>query len=145
MHQLYTDTRGDSDFDMKLPYLEFSGSFLPIVSIWLKGDKEWVEFKAFVDSGAGYSIFQAEMAEILDIRFEEGREDYVTVGDGSLIKTYLHKIPVKLAGEEFEGLIGFSRQLGIGFNVIGRHDIFERFKICFDEQEKVVEFYPMTK
>jgi len=33
-----------------------------------------------------------------------------------------------------------SKQLGIGFNIIGRKDVFERFKICFDEKEKVVEF-----
>jgi len=34
-----------------------------------------------------------------------------------------------------------SKQLGIGFNIIGRKDVFERFKICFDEKEKVIEFY----
>ena len=27
-------------------------------------------------------------------------------------------------------------------NIIGRLDIFDRFKICFDESEKIVEFYP---
>jgi len=40
---------------------------------------------------------------------------------------------------EFQAEIGFSRQLGIGFNVIGRKDIFERFVICFDERNKIVE------
>ena len=40
---------------------------------------------------------------------------------------------------EFEAEIGFSRQLGIGFNIIGRKDIFERFVICFDESNKIVE------
>ena len=42
-------------------------------------------------------------------------------------------------------MIGFSRRLGIGFNIIGRKDIFERFKICFDEKEKMVEFYPIVE
>ena len=57
----------------------------------LKGnaDREWVEFKAFVDSGAGYSVFQAEMAEILGLSLENGEEEYVTVGDGSQIKVYI--------------------------------------------------------
>ena len=27
-------------------------------------------------------------------------------------------------------------------NIIGRLDIFDRFKICFDESEKITEFYP---
>jgi len=47
---------------------------------------------------------------------------------------------IQLALEEFEAMIGFSKQLGIGFNIIGRRDIFERFKVCFTENERVVEF-----
>jgi len=38
---------------------------------------------------------------------------------------------IKIGDEEFEAVIGFSKQLGIGFNIIGRKDI--------DEKEKVVE------
>lgn len=146
MHKLHTNRGGDGDFIMimKLPYLKFRGRFLPIVSTWLKGSEEWVEFKAFVDSGAGYSVFKAEMAEILGLRLEDGKMDYVTVGDGSQIKVYIHKIPVKLADEEFEAAIGFSRRLGIGFNIIGRLDIFNKFTVCFDESKKIVEFHTKT-
>ena len=144
MHKLHTNRRGDGDFVMKLPYIKFRDRFLPIVSIWLKGGEEWVEFKAFVDSGAGYSIFKAEMAEILGLRLEDGKESYVTVGDGSLIKVYLRDVRVRIADKEFEAAVGFSRHLGIGFNVIGRLDIFERFKICFDESEKMIEFFPKS-
>ena len=144
MHKLHTNRGGDGDFVMKLPYLKFRDRFLPIVSIWLKGSEEWGEFKAFVDSGAGYSIFKSEMAEILGLRLENGKMEYVTVGDGSQIKVYIHKIPVKLADEVFEAAIGFSRRLGIGFNIIGRLDIFNRFTVCFDESEKIVEFHTKT-
>ena len=104
-----------------------------------------MEFRAFVDSGAGYSIFQAEMAEILGLRLENGTESYVTVGDGSQIKVYIHRVKVKIAELEFDASIGFSRHLGIGFNIIGRLDIFDRFKVCFDESERVVEFQLKSK
>ena len=30
--------------------------------------------------------------------------------------------------------------LVLGFNILGRKSVFERFKICFNEREKVVEF-----
>ena len=56
-----------------------------------------------------------------------------------MIAVYFHKLPVKFSEIEFEAEIGFSKQLGIGFNIIGRKDIFERFVICFDEKRKVVE------
>ncbi|MCH8070071.1 MAG: hypothetical protein IID16_12520 [Candidatus Marinimicrobia bacterium] len=117
MHKLYTNRGRDDNLVVKRPYLKFRGRFLPIVSIWLKcnDDKEWVEFKAFVDSGAAYSVFQAEMAEILGLSLEDGKMEYMTVGDGSQINVYIHKVRCKLAdqpdepaSEEFEATIGFS-------------------------------------
>ena len=126
---------------MRFPYVQFRGMFSPIVPIRFRfKNGSWVEFKAYVDSGAGYSIFHAEITEILGLELEEGDKAYVTVGDGSLIPVYSHQIMIQLADEEFEAMVGFSRRLGIGFNIIGRKDIFERFRICFDEKEKVVEF-----
>lgn len=125
---------------MKFPYIKHAGRFLPIIPIELKG-KEWLVFDAYVDSGAGYSIFHSDVAAILGIKLEEGKEDYVIVGDGSRIRVYIHSIRIKLAGREFEAMIGFSRRLGIGFNVLGQKDIFNRFKICFDLSERIIEFY----
>ena len=125
---------------MKFPYLKLRGKVAPILPIELKG-KEWISYDAYVDSGAGYSVFHSDVADDLEIRLEDGEKAYVTVGDGSQIIVYLHKIIVRFSGEEFEAMIGFSRHLGIGFNIIGRLDIFDRFKICFDELEKNVEFY----
>jgi len=49
-------------------------------------------------------------------------------------------LEVKIGEITFKATIGFSKQLGIRFNIIGRKDFFERFKVCFDEREKVVEF-----
>jgi hypothetical protein len=126
---------------MRIPYVQFRGKFSPIVPIRLKHrNGEWTEFKAYVDSGASYSIFRAEIADILELKLEDGEKAYVTVGNGSLIPVYSHQITIQLAEEEFKATIGFSKRLGIGFNILGRKDVFERFKICFDEREKTVEF-----
>ncbi len=126
---------------MKFEYQELAGSLLPIVPIELKG-KEWISFDAYVDSGASYSIFHADMAEDLGINLEEGKEDYISVADGSRIKIYMHNIDVKIANKVFNARIAFSKHLGVGFNIIGRLDIFDRFKICFDEKERSIEFHP---
>jgi len=126
---------------MKFNYVQFRGRFLPIVPIRFKHrDGGWTEFKGYVDSGASYSIFRAVICEILGLNLEEGDKEYITVGDGSVIPVYLHKIIIQIAGKEFKAMIGFSRRLGIGFNILGRKDIFERFKVCFDERERTVEF-----
>jgi len=126
---------------MKFPYQQRHGRFLPIIPIKLKSvSGEWITFDAFVDSGASYSIFTAEIGEILGLDVEDGNKIYVTVGDGSLITVYLHELEVKIGDKMFKATIGFSKQLGIGFNIIGRKDVFERFKVCFNEKEKIVEF-----
>jgi TPP-dependent trihydroxycyclohexane-1,2-dione (THcHDO) dehydratase len=126
---------------MKFPYLEFEGKYLPIVPIKIKG-REWVEFQAFVDTGAGYSIFMYDIADVLGIDAEKGKKEFVKIGDGSFIEVFTFKLRVMFAGKEFNAKIGFSRGLGVGFNIIGRQDIFDNFKVCFDESEKTVEFVP---
>ena len=125
---------------MRYKYVEERGRFLPIIPIRLEGKNGWVTFSGYVDSGATYSIFRAEIAEILSIDIEKGEKQYVVVGDGSLIRVYIHRIIIELAGKIFEASIGFSRQLGIGVNIIGRKDIFDRFIICFNERDKHMEF-----
>ena len=125
---------------MRYPYLEERGKFAPIIPIRLMGRSGWITFDAYVDSGATYSIFKPEMAEILGIEPDKGERQYVTVGDGSLITVYLHKVKIDLAGKIFEATIGFSKQLGIGFNILGRKDIFDNFVITFNEKGKYVDF-----
>ena len=126
---------------MKFSYLKLRSKLAPIVPIELKG-REWVSYDAYVDSGAGYSVFHSDAADDLEIKLEDGKKAYITVGDGSQIIVYLHKVPVRIADQELEAILGFSRHLGIGFNIIGRLDLFDGFRICFDESEKIVEFYP---
>jgi len=52
-------------------------------------------------------------------------------------------VKVSLAGQEFEATIGFSKGLGVGFHILGRKTIFDRFGIYFNEKEKYVEFTPL--
>jgi len=123
---------------MKVEYINFRGKFLPLVPIELKG-KEWVTFLAYLDSGASYTVFHSDVLKILDLEMTKGRKEFITVGDGSLMVVYFHRVLVKFSEIKFEAEIGFSKQLGIGFNIIGRKDVFERFVICFDEKNRIVE------
>lgn len=125
---------------MKSPYINLRGKLLPIVPIEVND----IELYAFVDSGASFSIFHSDIAEILDIKIESGEKIFVTVGDGSLIPVYIHELKVKFAGKEFSAKIGMSKKLGIGFDITGRKDFFENFKICFDEKNKTVDAIEYT-
>ncbi len=127
---------------MKFSYQFFEGKFLPIINIKLKGKKEWVEFSGFIDTGASYCLFHADVAEVLGITLENGQKEEMVLGDGDILPVYIHTLSVSLAGKEFNARIGFSKQLNINMYIIGRKDIFEHFIIAFNERDKWIEFQP---
>ena len=130
---------------MKFEYVNIRGNFLPIVPIEIKGREEWVVLRAFVDTGASQSIFHSGFAEVLGIEVEEGKEINVMVGDGSFIPVYLHTVKVKFAEEHFNATIGFSKRLGVEFNILGRKDFFDRFIFTFNDYHKVLEVTKILK
>jgi len=67
---------------------------------------------------------------------------YLQVGDGSFIPVYLHDLEMQLGAERFVSKVGFSDKLGVAFNLLGRRTVFDRFKICFLESERVLTFEP---
>ncbi len=113
---------------------------VPMIPIKLKGQDRWFEFWAFVDSGATYSIFACKEAEGLGIDIMQGRKTMVVVGDGSYIPVYLFNLPVSIGEIEFTAEIGFSERLGVGFNLLGRRDFFDIFRVCFSDMEGKVTF-----
>jgi hypothetical protein len=124
---------------MKFSYVKFDDKYLPVVPLIVKGKVE-AEINAFVDSGAGVSVFNYDIGEILGIDVEKGKKEFVKIGDGSFIEIFVHTLHVKLAGKAFKAEIGFSRGLGVGFNILGRKDMFENFIVSFNEKEKTIEF-----
>lgn len=123
---------------VEFTYTKYRDMTVPMIPIKLKGQEQWFEFWAFVDSGATYSIFASGEAEGLGIEIRRGKKTMVVVGDGSYIPVYLFNIPVSIGDIEFTAEIGFSDRLGVGFNLLGRRDFFDIFRVCFsDSQEKI--------
>lgn len=112
----------------------------PIIPLEIRANSgEWIEFHAYIDSGAGFSVFHSDHAEVLGVKLEKGRKIFFTVGDGARIPAYIHKIPVKFADKEFIAEIAFSKNLGVGTNLLGLASFFEQFSICFHHSKKYVE------
>ena len=125
---------------IELNYTKYRDMMVPMIPIKMKRKEDWLEFWAFVDSGATYSIFASKEAEGLGIEMKQGKRTMVVVGDGSYIPVYLFKIPVSIGDIEFIAEIGFSDRLGVGFNLLGRRDFFNVFKVCFNDREAKVNF-----
>lgn len=74
---------------------------------------------------------------------ERGHRIHSMVGDGSMIPVYIHRIAVLIGPFEFPAHIGFSNRLGVGFNLLGRQDVFTRFDVTFSDSRRRIHFKPV--
>ena len=127
------------DHAIKFPYQSFQRVACPIIPIKVND----IRIEVYVDSGAFISIFSSDEAGGLQIAdYRTGIPSSVTVGDGNLIPVFIHWLPIKIGHISFKARIGFSPRLKIGFNLLGRKDIFDRFKVIFDERKQTISFMP---
>jgi hypothetical protein len=76
----------------------------------------------------------------MGLKMDKGRLIYSQVGDGGFIPVYLHELDIQLGPRIFRVTIGFSEKLGIGFNILGRSNVFDKFIVCFDDTKNYVTF-----
>jgi hypothetical protein len=127
---------------IEFPYTSYKGLPAPIIPLTLITNQQASRVWTYVDSGAIYSIFKVSEAEKAGLDFKQGKKLYAMVGDGSLIPVYLHRVNILIGNEKLTATIGFSERLGVGFNLLGRTDIFTKFTVCFNDQVKKITFTP---
>lgn len=126
---------------IEFPYSIYKGIKIPIIPVKIYLPKEELEVAVFVDSGATYTVIRADEVKDTDFNFKKGEQKMIQVGDGSFIPVYLHNLRIEIGKKEILATIGFSEKLGIEFNILGRKDIFEEFRVCFSDKEEKVTFY----
>ena len=114
------------------------GTLQPIIPLRVLMKNSWYLVKAYVDSGADYSVFQPQIAIESELDYRAGRGISLQVGNGVIIPVYLQDLEIQLGREKFICPIGFSDRLGVSFNVLGKQGIFDKFKICFLESQGII-------
>lgn len=122
------------------PYKPVQGRWVPMVTIGVKLGNDWYPMELYVDSGAAYTLLRAQIAVGIGFNYRSGNRIYLQVGDGGFIPVYLHDFEMQIGTERFHAQVGFSDKLGVGFNLLGRASVFERFRICFQEAQRVLTF-----
>ncbi len=112
----------------------------PVIPIGIKFPNQWVPLDVYVDSGAEYTVIEAGIAESVGFDYRQGNRIYLQVGDGSLIPVYLNHVEVQLGTVQLRCRVGFSEQLKVNYNVLGKADIFDYFKICFSQKQRLITF-----
>ncbi|MEA1905869.1 MAG: hypothetical protein U9N12_02780 [Euryarchaeota archaeon] len=94
----------------------------------------------YVDSGAGFSIFNAEIADYMGFDYRRW-ELIFPAGVGGHIRAYINEILISVGGIKFSYNVLFSDEFTVKFNLLGRAGVFDRFRVCFDDSEKNICFY----
>ncbi len=128
---------------VRIPYRYLFDRLSPLISVKLFfGGAQLVE-SAYVDSGAWYSVFRGSAARQLGIDLATGTPIWTKGVGGQSIPVYLHRIGLQVAGFRLSATVGFSDQLGIGFNVLGRDSIFDVLQFCFNDRDGELTVSPL--
>jgi hypothetical protein len=121
------------------PYMkDTQGHFAPIVYLQVWTRNRWLYLQAYVDSGASWSVFHADVAQLLGLKLRQLKRRYVTLGNGAVLPIYFDHIRVRFAGAEFSVPVGFSDALHMGFNLMGRAGFFTKFTMCFNDRARLL-------
>jgi hypothetical protein len=125
------------------PYKLIGRRYEPMVSVGVLIQSSWQPLRLYVDSGAMYSVIRSSFAESIGFDYQQGDRIHLQVGSGSSILVYLNQLEMQIGSERFSAQVGFSPQLKVPFHVMGRVDFFDRFKICFQEHQRLLTFDPI--
>ena len=127
------------------PYTLYKSRWAPIIPVPFRGPRGWIPIWTYVDSGASFSILAVASAERLGLEMTQGHLTHVAVGDGSLIPVYIHRLLIRVSHHAFLAHVGFSPRLGIGFDLLGRQDIFTHFDVTFSDSTRRITFRPRPR
>ena len=95
---------------------------------------EWYAFWVYIDSGADISLFTKTDAKLLGLNLYHG-EYRPIIGIGKiLIPAYTHKVNLKIEETILKTNASFADSDEVP-RLLGRTDVFPRFRITFDQQK----------
>ena len=106
----------------------------PTARIFLQSTtNEWYAFRVYIDSGADISLFTKTDAKLLGLDLYKG-EYRPIIGIGkTLIPAYTHKVVMRIEETTLNVNTSFADSDEVP-RLLGRTDIFNHFKITFDQQ-----------
>lgn len=113
----------------------------PIIPLTIQAGDHMLKYQALVDSGADFSIFDAEVGEELGLNIRSGDEMRFggVQGYGGAV-AYLHAVTLILGGKSFQTIVGFSYDIGKrGTGILGQKGFFDRFAVKFELMKESIE------
>ena len=116
--------------------------YLPLLNITLKSNGSEFTALCLIDSGAEYCVLDAEIGEAMGLVVQEGRPISLSGVQDPRFTAYLHDIEYMLEGKRYPATVAFSYNTRMGHGILGRHDFFDYFKVCFDHRNGKFKLEP---
>ena len=120
----------------------FGEIYRPIVEFEVHVNNEWIPIVAILDSGADVTLLPKSFLEAFG--FEPRKEEIKEVrgiGEGR-IPVVIKEVRLKFAGREFNARVAIALVEDVPY-ILGREDVFDKFKITFVQARKEVLVAPI--
>lgn|SRR3989338_7390726 len=118
-----------------------SGAVLrPIADVTLEANNRRVEVVMYIDSGADITMIPLEVGKVLGFKQNPKDEILEIRGvSGSGVPYILKTAEIILNGEKFKIRLAWALTEEVPL-LLGRMDIFSKFKITFEEEKETISF-----
>lgn len=133
---------GKYSFPYRKEYSTLIGEiYRPVAIIFLQAkDERWRGFTTYADSGADVTLLpKSACVKGLGYDLKAGKAGYVGGVTPGRIRVYLHKLKARLGEEKFEARIAFAQRENVP-PLLGRTDIFDHFKVCYNNKNLETTF-----
>lgn len=130
------DETGESEAFPKEKYI-----YRPKISVVIEYRNKLVGDLALIDSGADHCVFSyRSIGDYLGINLKKGKKLKAFGISNKAINIYFHNITLYIKNHKFKIYAGFCYELE--HSLLGRSGFFDKFKIMFDDQNKIVTLEP---
>jgi len=125
---------------MEFPYQkEYSKLFeeilRPIIEFEIKTNIGWIAAMGYLDSGADITLLPLSFAKALGIKIEhEEIKEIRGIGD-TIVSVIIKEVEIKIGDVKLKVNVGIALIEEVPY-LIGRKDIFNKFRIVFEEYNK---------
>ncbi|MBI3322155.1 MAG: hypothetical protein HYZ94_00540 [Candidatus Omnitrophica bacterium] len=130
---------------LNFPYRRYRGGLAPILSVQVRAGGRWRRLNGYVDSGAAFSIVTVAQAKQLGLLKIRGRNMAVTTSGRRTFRISLHRLWTKIGKDKLSITYGVPRDFDVDLNLFGRRDLFQRYRVCFDDARCVLTLVPHGK
>jgi hypothetical protein len=114
----------------------------PVATMYIEAkNKTWRGFTLYADSGADITLLPKSACKGLGYDLMSGKPGHVGGITKGKIKVYVHQLNTKIGEETFKARIAFAQTENIP-PLLGRTDVFDHFKVCYDNKQKQTTFTP---